>query len=78
MITLKPQQSNLLLLVIIFILISLQFKSCSAHINAEDRNEANMWALTSKTETYKTKAKELSYKNASFIASEKELKKLND
>ena len=78
MITLKPQQSNLLLLVIIFILISLQFKSCSAHINAEDRNEANMRALTSKTETYKNKAKELSYKNASFIASEKELKKLND
>ena len=78
MITPKPIHKQFLLLIIIFILISLQFKSCSEYTNAENRNEVNMRALTSQTETYKNKANELSYKNASFIASEKELKKLND
>lgn len=78
MITLKPIQKHFIYLVIIFLLVCLQFKTCSDNIKSDKINNANIRALKSETTTYKNKAKELSYKNASFIASEKELKTLND
>jgi hypothetical protein len=78
MITLKSVYKHFIYLVIIFILACLLFRSCSNQTKSAKIYNANLRAATSKTETYKNKANELSYKNASFIASEKELKKLND
>jgi hypothetical protein len=78
MITLKSVYKHFIYLVIIFILACLLFRSCSNQTKSAKIYNANLRAATSKTETYKNKANELSYKNASFIASEKELKTLND